>query len=327
MNADELVEQFLSGIGTQADQSPERLEMLRMLATRIVQLAAFDPDDGDLRVAATVLNELLTAASVFSPWRQHPKLTVFGSARTKPDTPLYEMARELSRTFADRGWLTVSGAGPGIMEAAALGAGIENTLGVNITLPFEQSSNPYVDAETRLVEMKYFFTRKVALTKESIAFAIFPGGLGTMDEAFEILTLLHTGKSDPAPVVLVETLGGTYWKQWRAFIDDALIANDYVDAIDSCLFSVCYSIDEVVAAIEHFYSNYVRFETENGRGRIEARKLPSAEQLRALNDQFPQFGAGSGFSLEDARSFTFTFDGRNYVSLRMLIDVVNSWTA
>ena len=327
MNADELVEQFLSGIGAQADQSPERLEMLRMLATRIVQLAAFDPDDGDLRVAATVLNELLTAASVFSPWRQHPKLTVFGSARTKPDTPLYEMARELSRTFADRGWLTVSGAGPGIMEAAALGAGIENTLGVNITLPFEQSSNPYVAAETRLVEMKYFFTRKVALTKESIAFAIFPGGLGTMDEAFEILTLLHTGKSDPAPVVLVETLGGTYWKQWRAFIDDALIANDYVDAIDSCLFSVCYSIDEVVAAIEHFYSNYVRFETENGRGRIEARKLPSAEQLRALNDQFPQFGAGSGFSLEDARSFTFTFDGRNYVSLRMLIDVVNSWTA
>jgi len=327
VNADELVEQFLSGIGAQADQSPERLEMLRMLATRIVQLAAFDPDDGDLRVAATVLNELLTAASVFSPWRQHPKLTVFGSARTKPDTPLYEMARELSRTFADRGWLTVSGAGPGIMEAAALGAGIENTLGVNITLPFEQSSNPYVDAETRLVEMKYFFTRKVALTKESIAFAIFPGGLGTMDEAFEILTLLHTGKSDPAPVVLVETLGGTYWKQWRAFIDDALIANDYVDAIDSCLFSVCYSIDEVVAAIEHFYSNYVRFETENGRGRIEARKLPSAEQLRALNDQFPQFGAGSGFSLEDARSFTFTFDGRNYVSLRMLIDVVNSWTA
>ena len=327
MNADELVEQFLSGIGAQADQSPERLEMLRMLATRIVQLAAFDPDDGDLRVAATVLNELLTAASVFSPWREHPKLTVFGSARTKPDTLLYEMARELSRTFADRGWLTVSGAGPGIMEAAALGAGIENTLGVNITLPFEQSSNPYVDAETRLVEMKYFFTRKVALTKESIAFAIFPGGLGTMDEAFEILTLLHTGKSDPAPVVLVETPDGTYWKQWRAFIDDALIANDYVDAIDSCLFSVCYSIDEVVAAIEHFYSNYVRFGTKNGRGRIEARKLPSAEQLRALNDQFPQFGAGSGFSFDDARSFTFTFDGRNYVSLRMLIDVVNSWTA
>jgi uncharacterized protein (TIGR00730 family) len=327
VNADELVEQFLSGIGTQADQSPERIEMLRMLATRIVQLAAFDPDDGDLRVAATVLNELLTAANVFSPWREHPKLTVFGSARTKPDTPLYDMARELSRTFAERGWLTVSGAGPGIMEAAALGAGIENTLGVNITLPFEQSSNPYVDAETRLVEMKYFFTRKVALTKESIAFAIFPGGLGTMDEAFEILTLLHTGKSDPAPVVLVETPDGTYWKQWRAFIDDALIANDYVDAIDSCLFSVCYSIDEVVAAIEHFHSNYVRFETMNGRGRIEARTLPSGEQLRALNDQFPQFGAGSGFSFEDARSFTFTFDGRNYVSLRMLIDVVNSWTA
>lgn len=325
MNADELVEQFLSGIEAQADQSPERSEMLRTLATRIVQLAAFDPDDGDLRVAATALNELLAAATVFSPWREHPKLTVFGSARTKPDTALYEMARDLSRIMADRGWLTVSGAGPGIMEAAALGAGLENTLGVNITLPFEQSSNPYVDAETRLVEMKYFFTRKVALTKESIAFAIFPGGLGTMDEAFEILTLLHTGKSDPAPVVFVETPDGTYWTQWRHFIEEALIANGYVDAIDSCLYCVCYSNDGVVAEIERFYSNYVRFETNNGRGRIEARRLPSAEQLRALNDQFPQFGAGSGFLLDDEHSFSFTFDGRNYVSLRLLIDIVNCW--
>ena len=326
MNANELVEQFLSGIEAQADQSPERNKMLRTLATRIVQLAAFDPDDGDLRVAATVLNELLAAAKVFSPWRTHPKLTVFGSARTQPGTALYEMARDLSRMMAERGWLTVSGAGPGIMEAAALGAGLENTLGVNITLPFEQSSNPYVDAETRLVEMKYFFTRKVALTKESIAFAIFPGGLGTMDEAFEILTLLHTGKSDPAPVVLVETPDGSYWTQWRHFIDDALIANGYVDAVDSCLYCVCHSNDDVVAEIEKFYSNYVRFETNDGRGRIESRRLPSAEQLRALNHQFPQFGAGSGFSLDDEHSFSFTFDGRNYVSLRLLIDIINSWT-
>ena len=326
MNADELVEQFLSGIETQAVQSPERTQMLRTLTLRIVQLAAFDPDDGDLRVTTTVLNELLAAAHVFSPWREHPKLTVFGSARTKPGTPLYEMARELSRIMAERGWITVSGAGPGIMEAAALGAGIENTLGVNITLPFEQSSNPYVDAETRLVEMKYFFTRKVALTKESIAFAIFPGGLGTMDEAFEILTLLHTGKSDPAPVILVETPGGTYWQQWRHFIDEALIANNYVDKIDSCLYTVCYSNDDVVAEIEQFYANYVRFETDNGRGRLEVRTAPSAKQLEPLDEEFPQFGAGEGFVREDDRSFSFTFDGRNYVNLRLLIDIVNAWS-
>jgi len=253
-------------------------------------------------------------------------MTVFGSARIAPGTPLYEMARDLSRVMADRGWLTVSGAGPGIMEAAALGAGLENTLGVNITLPFEQSSNPYVDAETRLVEMKYFFTRKVALTKESIAFVIFPGGLGTMDETFEILTLLHTGKSDPAPVVLVEPPGGTYWTQWRHFVDEALIANDYVDAIDSCLYCVCYSNEDVITAIDRFYSNYVRFESDHGRGRLEVRRMPSAATFAMLNEQFAPFAAGAGFVTEDERSFSFTFDGRNYVRLRQLIDVVNEWT-
>ncbi|WP_276942715.1 TIGR00730 family Rossman fold protein, partial [Ferrimicrobium acidiphilum] len=174
---------------------------------------------------------------------------IFGSARVLADDPLYAMAQELAGAMATRGWIIVSGAGPGIMEAAARGAGAQNTLGVNIRLPFEQSANPFVDAESRLVEMKYFFTRKVALTKESLAFVFFPGGLGTMDEAFEILTLLHTGKSRPAPVVLVDTPQGDYWRQWRAFLESGVVARGYVEAAAASLVELVDSVPDAIAAI------------------------------------------------------------------------------
>ncbi len=325
MNSNELVEEFLRGLGAKAAQTPERVRILRSLVTGFLELAEFDPDDGDLRVAATVLDELLDAANVFSPWRAHPKLTVFGSARTHRDTPLYDMARDMSGTMAERGWITVSGAGPGIMEASAKGAGKDNTLGVNIELPYEQSSNAYIDAETRLVEMKYFFTRKVAMTKESLAFAIFPGGLGTMDEAFEILTLLHTGKSKPAPVVLLDTLDGTYWEAWLRFITEAVLAGGYIDAPDTCLFRICHSIDDAVGEIETFYANYVSFETSDGRGRVVLHRPPTPEQLARLAETMPKFATGPGFELAEDHSISFPFDGRNYVGLRLLINEVNGW--
>ena len=327
MSSDELIEEFLRGLGELSSQSPERIEMLRSVVTRFVQLAEFDPDDGDLGVAARVLDELLRAANVFTPWRERPKLTVFGSARTSPDAPLYAMARELSRRMAERGWITVSGAGPGIMEAAAQGAGRENTLGVNIDLPFEQSSNPYIDADTRLVEMKYFFTRKVALTKESLAFAIFPGGLGTMDEAFEVLTLLHTGKNRPAPVILIDTPDGTYWEQWLKFIDEAVIAGGYLSSTDLCLVSVCHSLEGAMGEIDRFFANYVSFETSDGRGYVVVRQGPTDEQLRSLGDVIAPLGIVSGFEFDGDATLSFSFDGRNFVNLRRLIDEVNRWVA
>ena len=281
MTTDDLVAGFLARVDAEASMTPERRAILSTLVNRLVELVAFDPDDSDLKVAATVLDELLDAANVFSPWRSHPKFTVFGSARTKPGTALYDMARDLAAEMRQRGWITVSGAGPGIMEAAALGAGRDNTLGVNIDLPFEQSPNPYVDAETRLVEMKYFFTRKVALTKESIAFCIFPGGLGTMDETFEVLTLLHTGKSTPAPVVLCDVADGTYWEEWRAFMDSAVIAAGYLDEPDTVLFRVCHSIDGAIAEIERFYSNFVGVEVVDGEALVSLRRRADARAGRA----------------------------------------------
>ncbi len=319
---DPAVEAFLSESGLVDVASDVELARVRDLLEDVSLLVQSGHDVRDLRVAATAMRELLIAARLFSPWRDRPKLTVFGSARTPATSPLYAMARSLSARMAARGWMTVSGAGPGIMQAAAEGAGLDDTLGVNITLPFEQSSNPYVDAESRLVEMKYFFTRKVALTKESLAFVFFPGGLGTMDEVFEILTLLHTGKGGPAPVLLVDTAEGTYWESWQRFIDESVIDMGYLDEDAAVLFKLCHSLDEVEREIDHFYTNFTEFTLSSGRGRIGLRRPLAIEECAVLEHRVPELATGDGLHTE-ANALTFDFDGRRYVELRRLIDAVN----
>ena len=319
---DPAVEAFLSESGLVDVANDVELAQVRVLLEDVSSLVQSGHDVRDLRVAATAMRELLIAARLFSPWRDRPKLTVFGSARTPATSPLYAMARSLSARMAARGWMTVSGAGPGIMEAAAEGAGHDDTLGVNITLPFEQSSNPYVDAESRLVEMKYFFTRKVALTKESLAFVFFPGGLGTMDEVFEILTLLHTGKGGPAPVLLVDTAEGTYWERWQRFINESVIATGYLDENAAVLFKICHSLDEVEREIDRFYTNFTEFSVSSGRGRIGLRRELTRDECAVLERRVPELATGDGLRAE-ASALTFDFDGRRYVELRRLIDAVN----
>ena len=322
---DELIDEFLLALQGEAPLTPERTEVLRSLLVRFVKFTRVDSDIDGLRVAVNALDELMDASTMFARWRDVPKLAIFGSARTESANSLYEMARQLGEAMALRGWMIVSGAGPGIMEASAKGAGREHTLGVNIELPFEQFANPFIDAETMLVAMQYFFTRKVAMTRPSNAFAIFPGGLGTMDEAFEVLTLLHTGKTTPAPVVLVDTPNGSFWRQWLQFIEGALIADDYIGAADMCLVTLCATVNEAVEAIEHFYSNFRSFEVRKGQATLKVHRAPNAQQLRALADVVPQFARGRGYVLEDNATISFGFDGRNYVNLRLLINEVNSW--
>lgn len=323
MSADRRVERILEVLGAAGDP-PERQAQLHALATRLVELVDGDPADENLKVAATVLGEFADAAVVFSPWRDRPKLTVYGSARTPEASALYETASALSAQMRERGWITVSGGGPGIMEAAARGAGREHTLGVNIDLPFEQSSNPYVDADSRLVEMKYFFTRKVALTRESLAFAIFPGGLGTMDETFEMLTLLHTGKNPPAPVVLVDVPGGGYWERWMDFVQRAMVEEGYLGVDDLCLVRICHGVSAAVDEIERFFSNYRRFEREGRRARLVLRRGPDETARARLEARFGVFAGGEGMRVEADESLSIDFDGRNYVALRQLIDEVNA---
>lgn len=321
-----LIESLLEDLSADTAMSPERRHLLRDLLARVVAVAEADAETKDLRVAVTAIDELLEAFVLFDQWRDRPKVTIFGSARTRPGTPLYELTERLARTMAERGWITVTGAGPGIMEAAARGAGKGSTLGVNIELPFEQSPNAFVDVSNMLVTMKYFFTRKVALTRASIAFVILPGGLGTMDELFEILTLLDTGKTTPAPLVLLDTPEGDFWQRWLAFVDEAIVGNDYLSAKELNLVRLATSIPEAVDEIEHFYSNYHGFAVDGDRASISLERPPSSDQLDALRAAVPIFDAGRGYRVEDARTLAFDFDGRNYVALRSVIDHVNSWT-
>ena len=310
---------FVDALTARYPQDEARTDELRALSESIVELAAARASSDDLGIAVTALSELIAASTVFSPWRERPKLTVFGSARVGEDDPHYAMAEQVSAAMAARGWITVSGAGPGIMEAAARGAGRDHTLGVNVDLPFEQSANPYVDAETRLVEMKYFFTRKVALTKESHAFVFFPGGLGTLDEAYELLTLMHTGKTNPSPIILVDTADGTYWDRWLHFMEGSVMSAGYLDTDSECLWDIRHSVEGAVEAIEHYYSNFVRFSLTAGRATIELRRAPSATQLDAISRVEPGFAPVR----VEGTTVSFAFDGRSYVALRRVIDEFN----
>jgi uncharacterized protein (TIGR00730 family) len=319
-----LIDKLLDDIANDTVMSDDRRQLLRELLARVMVVAESDAQTKDLRVAVNAIDELLEAFALFEPWSQKPKITIFGSARVAPDAATYQMTMELAHAMAERGWMIVSGAGPGIMEASAKGAGSESTLGVNIQLPFEQSANPFI-AATNLVTMKYFFTRKVALTRPSIAFVVLPGGLGTMDELFEVLTLLDTGKTTPAPVVLLDTPDGSFWSEWLTFMDQGIIKNHYVDTDDMFIVRFATTIEDAIDEIEHFYSNYKGFEIEGDRGIMKVRHTPTPEQLRVLAEDVPMFAGDSGYRVDNDSTISFPFDGRNYVSLRLVIDEVNGW--
>src|SRR6266513_2949159 len=211
---DERLTALLDAVGVHADRD----QLLEILTT-VALLADDETDRLNLKITNSALREMRLAFKVFEPYHDIPKVTIFGSARTLPDDPLYAQARNLARALAGQGWMVVTGAGPGIMAAGVEGAGIEHSLGVNIRLPFEQDASEFI-AGDKLVTMKYFFTRKLMLMKESAGFVALPGGYGTLDEAFELLTLTQTGKAAPTPIVLLEVEGGTYWHHWDRFVRD-----------------------------------------------------------------------------------------------------------
>ena len=181
------------------------------------------PDPLDLKIAAAAMTEMREAFAVFAPYRDVQKVTVFGSARTATHDPLYEQATLIAATLAERGWMVVTGAGPGIMQAAMEGAGREHSIGVAIRLPFEQGANPVIAGDDKYVSMRYFFTRKLMLVKESRAFVCLPGGFGTLDETFELLTLTQTGKGLPVPIVLLDPPDDPFWERIDEMIQDQLV--------------------------------------------------------------------------------------------------------
>jgi len=303
----------------------------------VERLAMGDADRLDLKIASAALKEMAEGFAIFAPYRHIRKITMFGSARTLPSDPLYAQARELARVLAEHGWSTLTGAGPGIMAAGLEGAGPDRAFGINIRLPFEQGANQFIRDDPKLVSMKYFFTRKLLLIKESFAYAVLPGGFGTLDEAFELLTLLQTGKAEPAPVVFLEVPGYSYWKAWERFLEQEVVSRGLVGEEDRFLYRIAETVEDAAAEVLGFYRNYhsLRWVGETLVLRLEAR--PTEEEVAGLSERFADAMDGpirilDGPLAAERRSGDFPelprvalrFDRLSYARLRQLIDALNT---
>lgn len=292
---------------------------------------------GDVRVIQTALRELRYAFRLFAPYKGTRKVTIFGSARTLPDQPEYQQALDFSRRIADAGFMVITGAGSGIMHAGHEGAGPERSFGVNIRLPWEQSANPVISNDKKLVTFKYFFTRKLVFIRHSDAVALFPGGFGTMDEGFEALTLMQTGKSQLMPLVLIDKPGGSYWSTWDQHVRHHLLHNGLISLDDLHLYQITDSPEQAVKWITRFYRNFVSLRFVKELLVIRLKRTPTPSAIDALNEDFADIIAGQELhatqplpeelddpDFVDLPRIAFGFNRRDYGRLRLMIDRLNS---
>ena len=252
----------------------------------LVRIAEHDMERLDWKILIGSLQDMDRAFGVFHPYRHTRKIAVFGSARTVSTAPEYQMALDFSKRMAQQGFMVMTGAGGGIMEAANQGAGRDHSFGLNVHLPFEQEANPYVRGDEKLLQFKYFFTRKLFFLRETDAIAVFPGGFGTQDEAFEVLTLTQTGKFGPAPMIFVDRPGGEYWHQWSRYIEEQLLGNGLISPEDPSLYTITDRLEVACQAIVDFYRVYhsSRYVHQNFVMRLKTEL--SDQQVAELNDTF-----------------------------------------
>lgn len=315
--------------------SNDNTDLIEELIVTALKLHRDGATRGDLKLINTALKEMRYSNLVFSR-HSEPKVTIYGSARLAPDDPNYRLTEEFAATMAGQGWGVITGAGPGIMEAGSKGAGIDHSYGVNIRLPFEAVANGYI-TEDRTVNFKYFFTRKLGFVKESHAFAILPGGFGTLDETFELITLIQTGKSDLHPIVLLEAEGTGYWEPLLHFVSERLLGQGMISDSDLALFFHTNSPEEASRHILAFYSNYHSERFAGGKLILRLRRAPNDEQLATLNTEFGDIVVEGRIERtepnkaeiedEDAlemERITFQFDRRQFGRLRELVDRLNA---
>lgn len=260
--------------------------LLAEMISTAVGIARGVTDHGDFKLANRALKEMKMASEVFQPFRGRRKVALFGSARTKPDEPEYQTAVEFSRQMRDKGFMTITGAGPGIMAAGNEGATREHSFGLNITLPFEAAANEFIAGDSKLIDFKYFFTRKLAFVKEADAAVGMPGGVGTMDEIFEALTLIQTGKSTMYPIICLDAPGGTYWKSWKKFVEEHLFRLGMISESDFNLFLVTDSVEEAIREITTFYSNFHSYRYVGDRLVVRLQTKLSQAAVVRLNLEF-----------------------------------------
>ena len=260
--------------------------LLHEILTTAVKLGKESGDRGDLKLVNNTLKELRYSFKVFSPYRSVKKVIIFGSARSKKSSAEYKIAERFARKITKKGYMVVTGGGPGVMEAGNKGADSGKEFALNIRLPFEQKPNPYIDEKDKIINFKYFFTRKLIFVKETDATVLFPGGFGTNDEGFEMLTLLQTGKSKPRPIVLMEPKGSTYWTVWKNFVNRELVRNGFIDKNDLKLFYIAKTVNEAVKYIDDFYKIYHSIRYVDGLTIIRLNRKISNKKLKLINKRF-----------------------------------------
>lgn len=287
-DVDRLIDRLLAA--AEGIQHPELVRELVISALKIGQETEHIPD---LKLINRTLREMRYTARVFGPYRDRKKVTIFGSARTKPDEPIYQKCVRFGQLLAQNGWMAITGGGGGIMQAGNEGAGSENSFAVNIRLPFEQHANPVMQNNPRLVTYKYFFNRKVAFVKEADAVAVFPGGFGTLDEAMEVFTLVQTGKTSPKPLVLVDDEDG-FWEQFFDFVKEQLLIKGLISGEDFSIFTITKDANEAAAVIENFYRVYHSVRFHDDQAIVRLNKRINGEQVRTLEEEFPELIAVGG---------------------------------
>ena len=319
------------------DPGPRQIaDLIRKIKESADKLASDRTSRGDLKILSRTLRELRWAFKIFAPYRARRKVTVFGSARASPDDPTYQQAIRFGRAMARQGWLVVTGAASGIMEAGHVGAGRENSMGLNIMLPFEQEANPVIAGDHKLVYMKYFFTRKLVFVKESDAICLLPGGFGTLDEGLEVVTLLQTGKRDMVPVVFLDEPGGDYWTDFQQFIRRKLLARGMIGEVDLSLYRITDDVEEAVEEIRQFFRVYHSMRYVHGNLVLRLGKPPGDELLSEINTHFADILSGGRFSstgplpeekdepeLAHLPRLVFNFNRHDLARLRQLIDCLN----
>jgi hypothetical protein len=320
-------------------ESPEddlHVALMKELLTGVLKLHDAHLDLLDVKIVNRAVKELRHAFGVFHGYRDRRKISIFGSARTPSDDPNYQLAFQFAQAAVRRGFMVINGGADGIMRAGQEGAGRENSFGVNIMLPFEQGANTIIADDPKLITFKYFFTRKLMFQKEANAIALFPGGFGTHDEGFEILTLAQTGKSDPQPIVCLQAPGCDYWDDWSAFLTKQLLRRKLINEEDLSLFTIMNSADAAVDHILRFYRRYhsIRFVGQQLAMRLQS--PISGEQLEQIQERFGDLLAEGRFelrgpldeeldepALRDLPRLIFNFNRRSAGRLRQLIDHLN----
>lgn len=278
---DSILDELVAAVGVDNND-----DLIRSLLITGLDMDAAEVDRLNLRIASQALAEMLESWNVFNRYNDRAKVTIFGSARTAPDHPDFRLAIEFGQLMAKRNWMAITGAGPGIMTAGIEGIGLKNSLGVSIVLPFEANAAPIIDGDDKLATYKYFFTRKLTFMKETDAFALFPGGFGTLDELFELLTLIQTGKSYPAPIVLLDHSGSTYWSNLQTVINDELLAGGLISEADVNMYLHTHDPAEAVEHLSEFYSTYHSVRTVGEKTIVRLHSQISDDSVNILNSEF-----------------------------------------